>query len=479
LILLKDGVYKYYIWISIILVILIGLISIKIGGGIEAELNYAIGSTQSLSKTYSTHAPINIISDQNFTDYGFPGLGTYDNPYRIENYNISTTDEKAISIENTNKHFVIQNCFLIAEKNGIFVNNVNTKPITITNNECSNCWDGIFVANGLEVNISNNTCYNNNNYGINVEDFKDKVVIVENNCSRNVFGLRVYSSFGVTVSDNICERNELMGITVWESVSSVCQNICNDNGYSGITSLISYPSLFYNNTCFNNLEYGIHLSGSSSSKVYNNTCFKNRNGLYIIDSFYTQIFNNTYFENEHGITLDRGSWYNSVSENYCYNNTQNGITLAPSWYSTISNNTVRGNHGYGIYSERSIELIFSYNLIQNNENYGIYLADTTNNTLIAYNSFIDNNPFGTSQGYDAGNQNMWFDEEKKIGNYWSDFKGRGKYSIDGSAESVDKYPLDEQLERVTYSRFLIISLILILLSIPIIKRRRKKQQSDY
>jgi hypothetical protein len=84
---------------------------------------------------------------------------------------------------------------------------------------------------------------------------------------------------------------------------------------------------------------------------------------------------------------------------------------------------------------------------------------------------MNNNPFGTSQGYDAGRENLWFDEEYKVGNHWSDFEGRGKYSIDGSAESVDKYPLNEMLERATYYPLLLISLSLILISI--ITTRRK------
>jgi parallel beta-helix repeat protein len=472
---MSSIMHKRIIMTVLCILILSSIFSITSKGEKDTHQTIAIPQVLNSQKTYLTHNPITIITDANFTDYGFPGLGTENDPYRIENYNITTTEERAISIENIDKYFIIQNCFLIAEKYGIYINFINANQIIIANNECSNCRDGILVANGLKVKVSNNTCYNNGNYGITVEDFHDEVLVIDNNCSGNVFGLRVLDSFGVTVSDNICERNELRGITDWKSESSVYQNTCNDNGFSGITSLISYPSLFYNNTCDNNLEYGIHLSGSSSSKVFNNSCFNNGKGIYIKECFHLEIFNNTCFENTDGIYLTDGSWYNLVFENLCYSNTQNGISLTPSRFTSVLNNTIVNNKEYGIYSERSIELVISYNSIQNNENYGIYLASTTNNTLIAYNSFINNNPSNTSQGYDAGKKNKWFDEENKAGNYWSGWDKRGKYSIDGSAESVDKYPLNEQLERVSSLSFLWISFSFLFITLPIFREKKKRK----
>jgi len=54
--------------------------------------------------------PINIINDNNFTDYGFVGTGSSGDPYRIENFNITTSSTAAISIIGTTKYFVIFRC---------------------------------------------------------------------------------------------------------------------------------------------------------------------------------------------------------------------------------------------------------------------------------------------------------------------------------------------------------------------------------
>ena len=43
----------------------------------------------SFISSYTPHDPITIISNANFSDYGFPGSGTQEDPYRIEGYNIS------------------------------------------------------------------------------------------------------------------------------------------------------------------------------------------------------------------------------------------------------------------------------------------------------------------------------------------------------------------------------------------------------
>ncbi|NPD87282.1 MAG: hypothetical protein HGN29_01075 [Asgard group archaeon] len=452
------------------MVILIGLTTTIIGWENVSELTFPIGAIQPSSKTSSTHVPINILSDQNFTDYGFPGTGTRTNPYRIENYSINTTEEKAINIQNVSKSFIIQHCFVTAERYGIYVENAVGDTTIIRDNECTKCWDGISITLGGSVAIINNTCYQNENYGIRAYDIYDYVLVVENNCSYNGRGLVAHKIRDAKVYDNLCTFNIFEGVIIWETVAIVYQNVCDFNN-DGITTRITPPALIYNNTCKNNTESGIRLFGASDSIVTNNTCVNNRNGIYNINSFHTKIINNACFKNEYGLFFDIGSWYCTVSENDCFNNTQAGIALAPSRFSKISNNTIHYNQGFGIYSERSLECIITYNLIENNDDYGVYLENTTNKTQIAYNYLLNNNPSGTSQGYDAGKNNNWFDEENKAGNFWSDWKGRGKYKIAGPAESVDKYPLNEQLERVSSLSFLWLSLSFFLLTLPIFSKK--------
>jgi parallel beta-helix repeat protein len=86
--------------------------------------------------------------------------------------------------------------------------------------------------------------------------------------------------------------------------------------------------------------------------------------------------------------------------------------------------------------------VVTYNLLQENVGYGVHINVDSANNLIHHNSFVDNNLGGTSQAYDNGTTNTWYDTATLEGNCWSDWSGTGSYSIDGSAGSVDLYPLD-------------------------------------
>ncbi|MHA1592658.1 MAG: hypothetical protein ACTSUP_09320, partial [Candidatus Heimdallarchaeaceae archaeon] len=57
--------------------------------------DYKISKPFNLALTL--HGPIEIITDDNFTDYGFPGSGTDVDPYIIQEYNITTTSGSGIS----------------------------------------------------------------------------------------------------------------------------------------------------------------------------------------------------------------------------------------------------------------------------------------------------------------------------------------------------------------------------------------------
>ena len=71
------------------------------------------------------------------------------------------------------------------------------------------------------------------------------------------------------------------------------------------------------------------------------------------------------------------------------------------------------------------------------------MTSSSKTNTIHHNNFVDNNPSGTSQAYDGGTKNVWFDSQNLEGNYWSDWSGTGSYSIDGYGGTVDSYPLEE------------------------------------
>ncbi len=435
------------------------------------------------------HDPISITSDSGFAV--FPGSGTAENPYLIEGYNITTTDSSGIYIADTTKYFIVRNCYVDAFLYGIYIYNVADDTATVTNNTCNNnayfsirfyasgsstvanntCnyngYSGIFLSSSGSSTVANNICNNNDDYGIYLL-FSDNSTITNNTCSNNnnLDGIYLEDSGSSIVTNNTCSNNYLEGIYLAGSHSStvtnntcsnnyrgirldssdsstVANNTCSNNGDGGIFLAGSDSLTVTNNTCSNNSFYGIVLYSSGSSTIINNTCNNNDwEGIKLYISGNSNVANNTCNYNGWGIDLS-GSGSSTVANNTCNYNGFWGIDLSGSGSSTVANNTCYNNDWKGIELYSSAFCVVIYNLLQSNEEHGVYLESGSDNNLIHHNTFVDNNLGGTSQAYDDGTNNTWYDSATLEGNYWSDWDGTGFCSIDGYAGSIDLYPLDE------------------------------------
>ena len=215
---------------------------------------------------------------------------------------------------------------------------------------------------------------------------------------------------------------------------TIINNTCSDNK-RGLYLEYSSSSIVSNNTCSNNYWSGMVLTNSDNSTVVNNTCSNSSegDGIYIFYSDNSTIANNTYKNNDRGI--------NFCSSDFC---------------------------------------VITYNLLQENGEYGVYLDSRSYNNSIHHNTFVDNNLGGTSQAYDSGANNTWYDSVALEGNFWSDHIGSGTYSIDGSTGAIDLYPLAEPTlppiiaEYHSHSLFALLTLVFpLLLTINIYRKRRK------
>ena len=72
-----------------------------------------------IASALTPHVAISITDDSGFTIY--PGLGTELDPYIIDAYNITTTEDYGIYIKETTKYFVISNCYIDAYIFGIYL----------------------------------------------------------------------------------------------------------------------------------------------------------------------------------------------------------------------------------------------------------------------------------------------------------------------------------------------------------------------
>ncbi len=348
--------------------------------------------------------PIIIESNDDFSlKYGFPGTGTQEDPYRIQGYYISYTGTARIKITNTDAHFVIENCEIenFVYGSGIGINLTSVSNGQIINNKITNNWIGIYLSDASDSIIESNTI-----------DINDYGMILENN------------SFSNLIENNTIKNNHEIGIGMWNAeTNSIVSNLLSNNmrGFNIGDGCVS--NIFTNNTITNHEEIGMGLWNVGNNTITNNTLSDNWRGFNIGDSSTTNIFSNNTITNHEEI----------------------GMGLWTSNHNTIINNSLLMNL-YGIYLNEADSNIITSNNIYDNSNYGIYIDSGIEATI--YNNLFVDNGGSSSQAYDSGENNTWYNETLERGNLWSDWSGSGSYSIDGSAGSEDLYPIVEDIPPV-------------------------------
>lgn len=353
-------------------------------------------SSESHLTALTSRDPILIYNNSAFGLYGFPGDGSPGNPYRIENYNITATAAHGIHINNTNLHFIIQNCYIDVDLVGIFILGVYNQTATIENNYCvNNDICGISIDSGFESTIVDNILIHNGD-GI-YTFFCDGSVITNNTCLWNDNGMYIYDTYKTLINENNCSYNANYGIhleTTWKN--TVKDNICNNN-LIGILSNETSRLNLNNNLCTNN-DYGMILASSTNSR-------------------------------------------SNITFNKCFDSSSFGLFIVDYGFAMIANNSIK-NNGLGIGLGQAENLTIKYNLFEQNTDYGAQLDTVCNNNIFHHNAFINNAlGLGKQQAYDDGISTIWYDVSTNEGNFWSDWGGTGDYSIDGSAGTFDLYPL--------------------------------------
>lgn len=339
---------------KIIIGILIGVVIIT---GSTLGIYYFLKNN--LRNEPDKQSPFVILGDEDFQS-GFPGTGTKEDPYIIEEYNIRRNQEGvAISISNTTKYFVIRNCILLESNYGIKLENVANGTAVICNNTILTNY-GIYIENTDGTLIDNNFCSFDDGYGIYVSSCSN--VVINNNFVENRFlGIHIAYSSYIQVINNICDSNVVSGIRVfYSSEIAIIRNRCSFCDNTGI--LVNYYDTnitLIENICSYNIE-GINLRGNNCI-VANNTCLENQDGI-IIDSDNVNITNNICSYNDFGMTL-------FVSYGYlfgnCFNyNSEIGLEL-----NFISNTIIRNNtfQNCGLYFRLQYEFVQHSTLtIENN-----------------------------------------------------------------------------------------------------------------
>ena len=178
--------------------------------------------------------PILIASDNDFLSNQFPGTGTKENPYIIENYKITSTGSmtNAIEVRDTSKYFIIWNCQITASYIGILVENVSPGTASVINNTITaSTSDGGGIVLGADgVLVSNNTCTNFID-GIHT-NYASDCIIRDNNFSKNHYhGISLrYSDNNVATHNTITNNGAYAVLIIRESASNkIFNNTIIDN----------------------------------------------------------------------------------------------------------------------------------------------------------------------------------------------------------------------------------------------------------
>lgn len=332
---------------------------------------------------------IEIYSDADFLEHSSSGTGTQDDPYILSNYHL--TDESiGFSIHDTTKHFIITNCTIDMCYEGIHIENVSPGTANIWGNTIfrQDCWvwetgphAGITIYSSSGTNISNNIISNAGSEGILIVDSKESFVS-NNKISKQFIGILLEYSDSSVITNNSLEACE-------DAI------LCVDSDYANVTY----------NKCEDNYDTLISIIHSNFVKISNNLCY-----------------NTT-------------SWYSWSA----------GIILDECANCSVLNNTII-DCDQGIYVPNTSYCQIYFNRVENNSEYGVAFTGgwmEAESNVIYLNSFINNNLDGISQASDNGTSNYWYYSEIEQGNYWSDWNGTGSYSIAGTANATDIYPLGE------------------------------------
>ncbi len=187
-------------------------------------------SSMHIESQYSSHDSIVIISNQDFVDQGWDGNGSKNNPYMIQDLNI-TSDDRCISISSTDVYFKIIDCFFSYEteqNQGIGVSLEASHNGIIENCDFVGLFYGVYLrhsdnniiafneidaagyasinlyeSEGCEV--FNNSIGEIGNMGINADTVVD-VLFANNSFHNEFYGLHLVDSINCTLLNNKFEK---------------------------------------------------------------------------------------------------------------------------------------------------------------------------------------------------------------------------------------------------------------------------------
>ncbi len=406
--------------------------------------------------------PIYITEEQDFINQGWPGDGTYGNPFRIEGLMIeSTNDTPCIRIWNTNEtYWIISDCMISGSlSEGIRLQKSGYGRILSSN--ITACMNGIEAVLSEHLEIRNCRIWNCSDtgifgYGRNIDIRSNEVI--QSTEGRDAIKFSDHSEPIPNSDHNVIEENQIYGsITISSSGTVLMDNDIYPVSQSDSISITSTQSISLDtNSIYSSLILGY------SKFVFISDCtfqpYQNIIGRVVL----REMAINTTFRNCDffgiGMLVGNSVFPANVSIVDCIFESGDGNEGILFTHDVIGEIRFSGctisNYSYGLYiwsanvtgsitdsvfmmcytgaQIRGSNFTISDNSFLYNEN-GLQI--TGNHHSIFNNRFACN----TKDAYDSGEGNTW-DDGLSVGNWWQSYEGEGVYEIPGPAGSIDRYP---------------------------------------
>jgi len=161
--------------------------------------------------SYQKHDPLIVDGDEEFVLNGFTGSGTAEDPYVINELNI-TNPGTCITIMNTTAYFILKDCFVKAtySSHGIILQNVTFG--SIEGCKATTCHAGIYLHQTMNCTIENSTVYSSRT-GIFLKSAYS-CSISNSKAFRNANGIWINASDYCRATGNRVYRNADIGISL-------------------------------------------------------------------------------------------------------------------------------------------------------------------------------------------------------------------------------------------------------------------------
>jgi parallel beta-helix repeat protein len=417
--------------------------------------------------------PIVITENANFTDLGFPGSGTAEDPYMISDLAFSTSGT-AITIRETDCHFIIKDCEFVREGPdddafGIsfdLVRNGRVEGCTflsldigiiieasldcnITRCETTGTLDPIILETSSYCWVSHNRiegggivvfasdhCYVNSNIlqsgpeggrdGIGLSE-SELCILFNNTISNFIWGIALWESPDNSIIGNMLFENGLFLDSLQENDYNATVADCfvndkklgyfrNEDGLQldgddfGQLILFDCNNITIQGGEFNHAGVGILVAYGSHCNFSEVTSHENHYGVLIVNSDNCTLVNGVVTRNWEGIHLLRSCTGVQVLNSLVSQNTGNGILIINGYECRIIGNEIRNNGGIGLQVKSAWGHEIYYNTFGGN---------------IDYNAF----DWGTGSSWDDG---------ISCGNYWDDLIPGAVYVIPGEG-AIDHF----------------------------------------